>query len=75
MSKLPAPYKNEIKVMREHCDKLGLGDKDREDLNMGDLFELSKSLRNDKEVGLADYVESLKDSAELEDLLVNMIYE
>lgn len=65
--------RNDTNTTREHCDKLGLGDKS--DVTTEDVIKLIQSLEDAGELELASYIGSLKSPAELQDLLVNTIYE
>jgi len=63
---------SEITKLKTHCERLGLSDKSG--LDQLDVERLTKELLASNEFGLAAYVKSLKEPAELEDLIVNTIY-
>jgi hypothetical protein len=65
--------KDDLRILRVYCDKLGLGDKTT--ITMSDLTQLRDLLRQNNEMGLALYIEGLKTPNGLEDLLVNQVYD
>lgn len=80
-SKAPLDYMDtedlDVKVMKLHCDKLGLGDKTTS-ISLKDVKALTESLMGAGEEELADYLDrsgAIEDPSILEDLIVNVIYE
>jgi len=62
----------ELEVLKGYVESLGLDQKTG--ITQEDKSALQSALREADEFALADYVERLKDAAELEDLIVNTLY-
>lgn len=63
----------ELEVLKGYVETLGLHEKDC--ITLTDQISLRDALREGDETGLADYIERLNSPNELEDLIVNTLYD